>query len=47
MSLLEVTFVSTCLFTGLEEPGPSRVSDSHVSAENVFHEAFVLMGEFK
>ena len=26
-------------------PGPSRVSDSPVSAENVIYEAFVLMGE--
>ena len=28
-------------------PGPSRVSDSPVSAENVVYEAFVLMGELR
>ena len=27
------------------QPGPSRVSDSPVSAENVIHDAFVVMGE--
>ena len=27
------------------QPGPSRVSDGPVSAENVIYEAFVLMGE--
>ena len=29
------------------QPGPSRVSDSPVSAENVIYEAFVLMGELR
>ena len=36
--------MSTCLFTRLEESsGPSRISDSSVSAENVIYEAFVLL----
>ena len=37
--------VATCLFTWLESlAGPSRVSDSPVSAENLIYEAFVVMG---
>ena len=42
-------FQSTCLFTRLDRvyPGPSRVSDSPVSAENIIYEDFVLMGELR
>ena len=37
---------STCLFTKLDRvwPGPNRVSDCPVSAENIIYEDFVLMG---
>ena len=38
---------TTFLFTRIEESGPSRVSDSPVSAGNVICEAFVLMGELR
>jgi hypothetical protein len=40
---------ATCLFTRMDRvyPGPSRVFDSPVSAENVIYEDFVLMGELK
>ena len=33
--------------SSLGKPGPSRLSDSPVSAGNVFYEAFVLMGELR
>ena len=42
-------FFANLFFTWLDrvQPGPSRVSDSPVSAENVLYEDFVLIGELR
>ena len=46
MVLLNWSFTTrvTFLFTRLESPGPRKVSNSPVSAENIIYEAFVVMG---
>ena len=43
------SLITTCLFTRLDrvQPGPSRVSNSPVSAKNVIYEDFVLMRELR